>query len=138
MVWALVHIIAFSVMLSYGIAKKIEKKLVYNLIFNVFLTICFICIFLALTNDAIIAIIVSITLFMICVGAVPVAFQHIEGHLPNYIKIICGVVIGGGIIGLSIASIFLNFASNFAVFSFDMSCIYLILLIIGLSIFYQK
>jgi len=77
MVWAVLHIFAFSIMLSYGIAKKIEKKLVYILILNVFLTVCFICIFLALTNDAIVAIIVSITLFMICVGAIPVAFQHI-------------------------------------------------------------
>lgn len=138
MVWAVVHIFAFSIMLTYGIAKKIEKKLVYCLIVNVFLVICFICLFLALTNDAIVAVIVSITLFMICVGAIPVAFQHIEGHLPTYIKIICGVVIGGGIAGLSIGSVLLNYASNYAVFSFDMGCLYLILVIIGLSIFYQK
>jgi hypothetical protein len=77
MVWAVVHIFAFSIMLTYAVAKKIDKKLVYCLIFNVFLTICFICLFLAITNEAIVAIIVSIALFMICVGAIPVAFQHI-------------------------------------------------------------
>lgn len=53
-------------------------------------------------------------------------------------KVICGVLVIGGIIALSIIGFALGFASNFAVFSFIMTCIYIILMLVGGAIFYQK
>ena len=44
----------------------------------------------------------------------------------------------GGIIALSIIGFAMGFASNFAVFSFIMACIYIILMLVGGAIFYQK
>lgn len=138
MVWAAVYILGLSGMLSFGVVKKIEKSLIYWLVLNVGLTICFICIFLGFTVPPIIAIIVSVVLFLACLGAVPVAYIYIEGHLPTYIKVICGVFIGGGVVILSIIGFVFGFASDFAVFTFVMAAIYIILMIIGGAIFYQK
>lgn len=138
MVWAGIYILCLAGMLSYGVAKKIKKSLVYWLILNTGLTICFICLFLAFNVPAIIAIIVSVVLFLACIGAIPVAFFNIEGHLPTYIKVICGTIIGGGVIALSIIGFVLEFASNFAVFTFVLISIYLILMMIGGGMFYQK
>jgi hypothetical protein len=138
LIWAGIYIISLAGMISYGVAKKIEKKLIYWLILNLGLTICFICIFLGFTVPPIIAIIVSVVLFLACIGAIPVAFVYIEGHLPTYIKIICGVVIGGGVATLSVIGFAYGFASNFAVFTFVILCIYVILMIVASAIFYQK
>ena len=60
------------------------------------------------------------------------------GRIPTYVKVICGIVIGGGVIILSIIGFTYGFASDFAVFTFVMLCIYLILMIIGGAMFYQK
>jgi hypothetical protein len=138
MVWAVIYIISLAGMLSYGVAKKMNKSLIYWLILNTGLTICFICLFLAFNAPAIIAIIVSVVLFLVCIGAIPAAFLNIEGHLPTYIKAICGSIIVGGVISLSIVGFALGFASNFAVFTFVLISIYLILMIIGGGMFYQK
>jgi hypothetical protein len=138
MIWGVFNILALTGMLSYGVAKKIEKNLLYWLILNLGLTICFICIFLGFTAPPLIAAVVSAILLIACVGAVPVAFIYIEGHLPTYVKAICGVIIGGGIIVLSIMGFSLGLASNFAVFSFIMTCTYIVLMVIGGALFYQK
>lgn len=138
MVWATIYIISLTGMLSYGVTKKIKKSLIYWLLLNTGLTICFICLFLAFNEPIILAIIVSVVLFLVCVGAIPVAFIYIEGHLPTYIKAICGSIIGGGVIALSIVGFNLGFASNFVVFTFVILSIYIILMIIAGGMFYQK
>jgi hypothetical protein len=58
--------------------------------------------------------------------------------LPIYIKAICGSIIGGGVIALSIVGFALGFASDFTVFTFVMFSIYIILMIIAGGMFYQK
>jgi hypothetical protein len=138
MVWAAIYIIALTGMLAYGVVKKIQKSLIYWLIANLGLTICFICVFIGFKAPAIVAIIISAVLFMACVAAVPVAFLYIEGYLPTFIKAICGIIIGGGVIVLSVIGFVLGFASDFAVFTFVMFCIYIILMVIAGGIFYQK
>jgi hypothetical protein len=138
MVWGGLNILGLGAMLAYGITKKIEETLIYWLIANLGLTILFICIFLGFTVPPLAAIVVSVVLFLACIGAVPVAFVYIKGHLPTPVKALCGIFIIGGIVGLSIAGFVLGFASNFAVFTFIMACIYIILMLIGGVIFLQK
>ena len=101
------------------------------------MTIFFICIFLGFKAEPIVAIIVSAILLMACVAAVPVAFLYIEGYLPTYIKAICGSIIGGGTVTLSVVGFSLGFASDFAVFTFIIFSVYIVLMVVGGTIFYS-
>lgn len=72
MVWAGIYILTLAAIMVMAIAKLIQKKYVYWLIINVSLTLLFVCVFLGLTQKPYIAGIVSIVVFMVCVGAIPV------------------------------------------------------------------
>jgi hypothetical protein len=102
------------------------------------LTIFFICIFLGFTVQPIAAIVVGIILAMAIVGAIPIAYVYIKGSLPFELKIVCGGIIVIGVIVISLLGFLLDLISDFAVFSFVMGVIYIILMIVASVIFYQK
>ena len=77
MLWAFIYVVQLATLLVYGVIKSISKSLKYWLILNIVLTFVFVCVFLGLTSDPLAAIIVSVLIFMSCVGAVPVAYQNI-------------------------------------------------------------
>jgi len=138
MLWAAIYIIFTASMLGYGILKSMKKQYIYLLILNISLTLCFICIFLGCTVQPIIAIVVSIILAIACVGAIPIAYVYIEGTLPFALKIVCGSVIVGGVILISLLGFLLDVVSDFTVFSFVMGAIYIILMVVASVMFYQK
>lgn len=138
MVWAGFYISTLVSMLALGITKKIKKQLIYWLLLNIAMTIVFICVFLGFTAPVLLAVIVSVVLFLLCIAAIPIAYIYIEGHLPTYVKAICGIAIIGGVIILALMGFILQIASNFAIFTFIMISLYVILFIVATVIFYQK
>ena len=60
------------------------------LILNIGLTIAFLIIFIFFTLSTMIAILISIIIGMICIGAIPLAFNRIQGSVPTVVKVICG------------------------------------------------
>ena len=108
------------------------------LILNIGLTIAFLIIFIFFTLSTMIAILISIIIGMICIGAIPLAFNRIQGSVPTVVKVICGICIVGSITVLSIVAFMNNFASNFAIFSFIIIASYIIVFLLASLVFYEK
>ena len=103
---------------------------------NITLTAVFICLLLFFTVQLFIATLVTIVLFLLVVGAVPVAYNHLEGGTPTHVKVICGILILAAVVGMAVMGYILKVANNFAIFSFVMAAIYIVLFVIASALFY--
>ena len=74
--------------------------------------------------------------FLLAVGAVPVAYNHLEGGTPTHVKVICGILILAAVVGMAVMGYILKVANNFAIFSFVMAAIYIVLFVIASALFY--
>ena len=54
------------------------------------------------------------------------------------LKVICGILLIGGIIALAVLGFAFNLASDFAVFSFVMGSLYIILFVIASAMYYDR
>jgi hypothetical protein len=105
---------------------------------NITLTAVFVCLLLFFTVEIFIATLVTIVLFLLAVGAVPVAYNHLEGSTPTHVKVICGFLILTAVVGMALMGYILKVANNFAIFSFVMVAIYIVLFVIASALFYER
>ncbi len=135
-VWSGWYILCTASVLVLGLARGIKKSYVYQLLAIITLTAIFICIILYATVSALAATIVTVVICLIAIAAVPIAYNKLEGSTPLAVKIICGVIIVGGVIGMSILGKISGFADNFAIFSFVMVSLYIIMFVAASVMFY--
>lgn len=84
------------------------------------------------------AALVTIVLCILAIGAVPIAYNSLEGNTPLAVKLICGGLIVVGVGGIAIVGWVSNYVSDFAVFSFVMGAVYFVLLLMGSAMFYDR
>lgn len=75
---------------------------------------------------------------LLAVGCIPIAYNNLEGYVPTSVKVICSLIVGGGVLAIAAIGWIFNLASNFAVFSFLMLCIFLVLFAVASAIFYER
>lgn len=138
MIWSGWYILCLGALIVIGLFRNIHKNYIYLLIGNLAATIVFICILLYMTVSIIPATLVTLILGMLAIGAIPVAYNTLEGQTPLAVKLICGGVILAGIIGVAVAGWATNYAGNLAVFSFVMGAIYIVLFLTASIMFYSR
>lgn len=138
MIWAGWYILCLGALIVLGLFRNISKNYIYLLIGNLAATIIFICVLLFITVSVVPATLVTLILGMLAIGAVPVAYNTLEGHVPLAVRLICGGIILAGIIGVAVAGWVTNYASDLAVFSFVMGAIYIVIFIMASIMFYDR
>ena len=138
LIWAGIYILVSGAAVAYGLFRNIKRGVVYMMLVNIGLTGVFVCLLLFMTVEVFQAALVTLVLCLLAIGAVPVAYNHLNGSIPTYIKIITGSLIFLGVVGTAITGFFLNVASDFAVFSFVAGSIYLVLFILASALYYER
>lgn len=136
LIWAALYIFCSGAAVAYGLFRNIKKTVIYMILVNIILTGVFVCLLLFLTVSIFPAALVTMMLFLLAVGAVPVAYNHLEGNTPTSVKIICGLLITVGVVSMAVIGHMLQVADNFAIFSFVMASIYIVLFVIATALFY--
>jgi hypothetical protein len=138
MIWCGWYILCLLAMVIQGALRNIKRTYIYLLVLNILLTMVFVCLLLFLTVSVFPATLVTVILVMLSVGAVPIAYSNLEGHIPTPVKATCGLVIGVGVGSIAGIGLAFDVASNFAVFSFVMACIYLVLFVMAIIMYIER
>jgi hypothetical protein len=138
MVWSGWYILCGGALIIIGLFRNIHKNYIYLLIGNIAATIVFICVLLFFTVEVVFAALVTVVLCMLAVGAIPVAYNYIEGNPPLAVKLICGGVIVLGVVGVAVAGWITDYVSDLAVFSFVMGAIYVVFFLMASIMFYNR
>lgn len=137
-VWSGWHILCTAGVLSLGLARGIKKQCIYQLLASITLTAVYICAMLFATVSSLAATIVTVVIVMLAIGAVPIAYNQLEGSTPKVVKGVCGSIIVVGVVGTAILGKVSGFASNFAIFSFVMGSLYVVMFVVASILFYER
>jgi hypothetical protein len=121
-----------------GLLRNIKRTYIYLLLANIALTAVFICILLFATQPPFPAALATLVLCLLAIGAVPVAYNNLEGSVPTSVKATCALLIVSGVVTIAVLGYVLQVASNFAIFSFVMWAGYIVLLLTASAMFYQQ
>lgn len=138
MVWSGWYILCGAAQVVLSFLLNIKKTYIYILLANIAAAAVFICLLLFFTVDVLPAALVTVILCVIAVGSIPIAYNNLEGHTPLAVKLICGGVIVVGVIGIAIVGWVTNYISDFAVFTFVMGALYVVLFLMASVMFYDR
>ena len=126
-IWAFWYLLCSVAFLVFSVVRNIKKNYIYLMAINIILTVIYLCVILFLTISAYVAGLVTAILFMLGVGSVPIAYNYIENRIPKVVKIVCGGIIVAGVVGIAVVGVVFQVASHFAIFSFVMGAVYIVL-----------
>ena len=138
MIWSCFYIIVAVAMIVQGFLRNIKRPYIYIMVANVFLTMAYICVILYMTVQVFTASVVTVILVLLSVGSIPIAYSTLEGRIPTAVKVICGLIIGLGVAAIAVVGWVFNVASNFAIFTFVMVSMYIVLFIIASIMFFDR
>ena len=138
MVWSIFYILVALAMIIQGFLRNIKRTYIYIMTVNIFLTMVFICVILYLTVQVFTATLVTVILVLLSVGAIPIAYSTLENRIPTVVKVICGLVIGIGVAAIAVLGFVFKVASNFAIFSFVMGALYVVLFLIAAIMYFDR
>ena len=138
MIWSGFYILMAVVMVIQGCLRNIKRAYIYLMVVNIFLTIVFLCVILYFTIQVFEATLVTVILLLLAIGSIPIAYSNLEGRIPKAVKIICGSIIVIGVAAIAVVGWNFNVASNFAIFSFVMGSIYVVLFIMASIMYFDR
>jgi hypothetical protein len=136
-IWSAWYLLAAVGMLIFSLLRNIKRSYVYLMVVNILLTVLYVCVLLFLTTSVFVAGLVTAILLMLGLGAVPVAYNSLEGRIPTAVKVVCGALIVVGVVAIAVVGFVFQVASNFAVFSFVMAAIYIVLFAVGSILYFN-
>ena len=135
MIWAAWYMLCGVTAVVICLFRNIHRTYIYVMLTNIALTIIFICVLLFFTVGIFVAALVTVILVMLSIGAIPIAYSHLEGNMPGWVKIIVATVIGAGVIGISVAGWATNVVSDFAVFTFLMGALFVVFFLVASAMY---
>ena len=108
------------------------------MVVNIALTMVYMCVMLYLTIQVFSATLVTVILLLLAIGSIPIAYSNLEGRIPTAVKVICGSIIILGVAAIAVLGFVFNIASNFAIYSFVVIAIYIVLFIMATIMFLDR
>lgn len=136
--WAAIFLTLSVISLILGFLSEVERKAMVILSVLAGLSVLFICLLISFAYAIFAGVIIAVISLLVIIGMLPIYYLVSEGNIPKKVIIMVSIIIGGIVIASAVVAFILKIASNFAIYSFVVGFIYIVIFIIATVIAIQK